>query len=514
MYICQHILTHLGDIARYANLFQQAKNYYMHAIKLVPYLGHPYNQLGILFETSRTNQLCTIFYYVRSVAVRYNFPLASTNMENFFKKLVDIPLTRYNSSLNNPDSINNLLNNNEPHLNLVVKLSHKDLITLYLQINALIYYLAKSVNSLSSGSSGGGTNSSRISSYMELFKTSFVAFMQTPLQRDKLDEVQLTQMVAILIYLISSSASPGIVIDEATNPANDLKLLAHCTAVNMLVYFIEQLVCLLNEAISLEELLLPSIYLAVSFLEHFNDSYLISDNKLWLLNKKTSSQTYQFCDSTVKMLNTLHVQTNDSASVNLENKYKDYPILEERMLDSFLPFKETQKHLNFAKYMRNRSQVLDEKNEMCLRKRRILFCFERMMAKKENCYLELDDKGDALFKVKLEMPATSHQSESVESPNVSMQTLNDSMQKSDAETAKQVKQQQQPAPRKRRQIVAIHSLTQNKLQQEQLDMAKAVSETNKSLNELEIKERLPTKPQPVNPSLNPATNTLIGKLKK
>ncbi len=26
LYICQHILTHLGDISRYANLFQQAKN--------------------------------------------------------------------------------------------------------------------------------------------------------------------------------------------------------------------------------------------------------------------------------------------------------------------------------------------------------------------------------------------------------------------------------------------------------------------------------------------------------
>ena len=486
----------------------------MHAIKLVPYLGHPYNQLGILFETSRTNQLCTIFYYVRSVAVRYNFPLASTNMDNFFKKLVDIPLTRYNSSLNNPDSINNLLNNNEPHLNLVVKLSHKDLITLYLQINALIYYLTKSVNSLGSGGSGGGTNSSRISSYMELFKTSFVAFMQTPLQRDKLDEVQLSQMVAILIYLITASVSPGIVMDETTNPAGDLKVLAHCTAVNMLVYLIEQLICLLNETISLDELLLPSIYLALSFLEHFNDSYLVSDNKLWLLNKKTPSQTYQFCDSTAKILNTLHVQTNESASVDLGNKYKDYPILEERMLDSFLPFKETHRHLNFAKYMRNRSQALDAKSEMCLRKRRIVVCFEKMVAKKDNCYLGVDDSSDAMFKVKLDMPVASHQSETVESPNESMQTLSESMQKSDAEAVKQVKQPQQPAPRKRRQIVAIHSLTQNKLQQEQLDMAKAVSETNKSLNELEMKERLPSKPQPVNQiSLNPATTSFIGNFK-
>lgn len=202
LYICQHILTHLGDIARYANLFQQAKNYYLHAIKLVPYLGHPYNQLGILFETSRTNQLSTIFYYVRSVACRYNFPLASTNLENFFKKLVDVPLTRYNPSLNNPNSINNLLNNNEPQLNLVVKLSHKDLITLYLQINAFIYYLSKSVDSLATSI---GKNSQRVSSYVELFKTSFMAFVSTPLQLEKLDSAQLTQMMTVLIFLISQS---------------------------------------------------------------------------------------------------------------------------------------------------------------------------------------------------------------------------------------------------------------------------------------------------------------------
>ena len=105
LYMCQHILTHLGDIARYAGLFQQAKNYYMHAIKLVPYLGHPYNQLGILFDSSRTNQLCTVFYYIRSIGTRYTFPLASTNLENFFHKLIDVPLSRYNTGAKlNPPS--------------------------------------------------------------------------------------------------------------------------------------------------------------------------------------------------------------------------------------------------------------------------------------------------------------------------------------------------------------------------------------------------------------------------
>ena len=189
LYICQHILTHLGDIARYANLFEQAKN------------GHPYNQLGILFETSRTNQLSTIFYYVRSVACRYNFPLASTNMENFFKKLVDIPLSRYNPTLAN----SNMLNNNEPQTSTVVKLSHKDLISLFLQINAFIYYMSKETNSLPSAN--GGLNSQRIGSFMETFRSSFVDFISTPLQRDKLSSIQINQMITILIFLIAQTTT-------------------------------------------------------------------------------------------------------------------------------------------------------------------------------------------------------------------------------------------------------------------------------------------------------------------
>lgn len=140
LYICQHILTHLGDIARYANLFQQAKNYYLHAIILVPYLGHPYNQLGILFETSRTNQLSTVFYYFRSIAVRYKFPLATTNLENFLLKLVDIPLSRYNPS--NLDVSEPMAAASQSADNFLIKLAHKDLITLYLQVNAQVYFLA------------------------------------------------------------------------------------------------------------------------------------------------------------------------------------------------------------------------------------------------------------------------------------------------------------------------------------------------------------------------------------
>lgn len=99
LYIFQHVLTHLGDLARYSNYFAEAKNYYLHAVRIVPYLGQSYNQLGILFETMRTSQMAAVFYYIRSIAIRYTFPLASTNLENFYLKLIDIPLTRYNPNI-------------------------------------------------------------------------------------------------------------------------------------------------------------------------------------------------------------------------------------------------------------------------------------------------------------------------------------------------------------------------------------------------------------------------------
>lgn len=49
--------------------------------------GQPYNQLAIL-EAAKGNKLSTVFYYVRSIAVKHPFPVASTNLEKFFNKLV------------------------------------------------------------------------------------------------------------------------------------------------------------------------------------------------------------------------------------------------------------------------------------------------------------------------------------------------------------------------------------------------------------------------------------------
>ncbi|XP_056387848.1 nonsense-mediated mRNA decay factor SMG7 isoform X6 [Hyla sarda] len=84
-YICQHCLVHLGDIARYRNQTSQAESYYRHAAQLVPSNGQPYNQLAIL-ASSKGDHLTTIFYYCRSIAVKFPFPAASTNLQKALSK--------------------------------------------------------------------------------------------------------------------------------------------------------------------------------------------------------------------------------------------------------------------------------------------------------------------------------------------------------------------------------------------------------------------------------------------
>lgn len=114
LYVCQYCLVHLGDIARYRQQIEQAQTFYWHAANLVPFNGQPYNQLAIV-EAARGNKLTTVFYYVRSLAVRHPFPAAATNLEKLYTKLTkDIP-------------------------ELKGKLSVSEMITSFLQLHACIH---------------------------------------------------------------------------------------------------------------------------------------------------------------------------------------------------------------------------------------------------------------------------------------------------------------------------------------------------------------------------------------
>ena len=90
LYMCQHCLIHLGDLARYRNLLGQAEGFYQQAVQLEPSGGHPYNQLALL-ESARGDTLATLYYYVRSVALRHPFPPARINLDTLFKKQLAVP---------------------------------------------------------------------------------------------------------------------------------------------------------------------------------------------------------------------------------------------------------------------------------------------------------------------------------------------------------------------------------------------------------------------------------------
>lgn len=86
-YICQDCLVHLGDIARYCDDPEQAEVFYRHALVLVPSNGQPYNQLAIL-ASGKGDELVTVYYYCRSIAVKNPFPAASTNLHKTLSKVV------------------------------------------------------------------------------------------------------------------------------------------------------------------------------------------------------------------------------------------------------------------------------------------------------------------------------------------------------------------------------------------------------------------------------------------
>ncbi|XP_048586851.1 nonsense-mediated mRNA decay factor SMG7 isoform X2 [Nematostella vectensis] len=85
-YVCQDCLVHLGDIARYCDDATQAEVFYRHALLLVPSNGQPYNQLAIL-ASARGDHLGTVYFYCRSIAVKNQFPAASTNLHKTFNKI-------------------------------------------------------------------------------------------------------------------------------------------------------------------------------------------------------------------------------------------------------------------------------------------------------------------------------------------------------------------------------------------------------------------------------------------
>lgn len=88
-YICCHCLVHVGDLARYRGQLKQAETFYRHALTVAPSSGHAYNQIALLQSAAAAagNNLSCVFYYVRSVALKYPFPAGAANLSKMFNKV-------------------------------------------------------------------------------------------------------------------------------------------------------------------------------------------------------------------------------------------------------------------------------------------------------------------------------------------------------------------------------------------------------------------------------------------
>lgn len=64
------------------------RNRWMTSKHLCSPVGQPYNQLAIL-ASSKGDHLTTIFYYCRSIAVKFPFPAASTNLQKALSKALE-----------------------------------------------------------------------------------------------------------------------------------------------------------------------------------------------------------------------------------------------------------------------------------------------------------------------------------------------------------------------------------------------------------------------------------------
>lgn len=330
-----------------------------------------------------------------------------------------------------------------------------------------------------------------------MFEYAFEAFVRTPLQREKLDAFQFCEMISISIFLLANSTA---------NKSNEI-------AIKLFAFMTEILIYLFNESLKNAsttattilsppatatptstiqsssfqvDLVLPGIYLAVSYLASCDELNLILENKIWLMKR---SSTSSFLNSTVQMLNTLNSETCSykptDPLIDLVNNYADYPLNEDRMLDSFLPLKNHQANLNIAKYMRS-SQLLSDSNELFLRKKRIVDSFVSILIKdspKKACFLELADQ-DVRFNVAESLLPTDLSTKKIQkTQNKSMEIPKPDETKSLALVTPPVvvagvsvqENTESNFLRRRRQNVAIQSITQKNINQK-LDANKPLAQ--------------------------------------
>lgn len=266
-------------------------------------------------------------------------------------------------------------------------MAHKDLLTLFLQINGIVYTCLYSgparsskLNSLMVSNFNNAAN--KLNLYYELFKCSFASFMQTTsvsLSKERLDSTLFCQMISIIIFSLGHH-KVGTTTTTTQQAAVQISL-------SMFVFVVEQFVSYFNTNLKDggdESIVLPSLYVAFQFIETYNDGYIVQENRLFTLTENST----KFGSAMVSMMNKLnseYLTESEKAKQELVdgfsfdcNSYNDYPLTEDCLLNSFLLLKDWQSQLSFRKYANTQ---LDEKYQSVLRRKRIVEFFERLVDK-------------------------------------------------------------------------------------------------------------------------------------
>lgn len=329
LYFIQHILVHVGDLNRYSNNIDLAKTFYQYAIRTIPCLGQPYNQIAILHEmknpssllTPGQNQLITTYYYIRSIAIKVTFPLAISNLEKLFQRIKDFPITRYEQQ--------------------------NDFLTLFLQIIAMIN-LEYNLND--------------IQAYINQFRTSIIK---------NFNQLNFIQMITIIMFTLHRTLDLLPRTSASKNPS-----LQYDIILQVFIIIIEQCLEAIQVPLSMmvidEQHILPILYLSFSYLS------IIEKSKNDLFEHNVFKQKPTMWNSLAKLLRSfgvyaVNIDINKGKNDSLFFKYNDYPLDEERELECFTPLNDILKCYNFKKYYDDmNNEELSEKDLRQLRKLRLV----------------------------------------------------------------------------------------------------------------------------------------------
>ncbi|XP_033759815.1 uncharacterized protein LOC117341990 [Pecten maximus] len=322
LYICQHCLVHLGDIARYRQQIEQAQTYYWHAANLLPFNGQPYNQLAIV-EAAYGNKLSTVFYYIRSLAVRHPFPVAATNLEKLYNKLAKDPCE------------------------LKGKLSVSEMITAFLQFQAFIHMCVELQRA-------------------ELLSEKLVAALPAHVTSQSFPSGILVQIIAINIFAMQHARRQlsSDTDDLSNGHLYDTLTVDEETSFQLMFKFTILVLDILLQYTPKQEQKLRDFF-TLPAVKLLLDWFKLNPEHLYNPVLKTSSLWVNLC----KVLNNIRPPSAPKDGKHDIDKYEDLPLTEDAELRCFQPLEKAHSGFSFSRVP---SEGLPSEVESQLRCRRLL----------------------------------------------------------------------------------------------------------------------------------------------